>query len=81
MEQCYNIKLTMDHKLVPWAIRHAGWLITNYLVKVDGKTAHERLRGKHYHGEIAEFAETVHNKLAIDTIGKADDRWAVGIWS
>ena len=29
---------------------------------------------------IAEFAETVHNKLAIDTISKAFDQWAVGIW-
>ena len=80
VEHCYGISLTMDHKLVPWAIRHAGWLLTNFLIKTDGKTPHERLRGRPYRGEIAEFAETVHNKLAIDTIGKADDRWSVGIW-
>jgi hypothetical protein len=80
VEHCYKIAMGLDHKLAPWAVRHASWLITNFLIKVDGKTSHERLRGRPYRGEIAEFGETVHNKIAVDTIGKADDRWAVGIW-
>ena len=80
VEHVYGIIIWMDHKLVPWMIRHAGWLLTNYFVKTDGKTAHERLRRRPYRGEIAEFAEIVHNKIAIDTFGKADDRWNVCIW-
>ena len=29
---------------------------------------------------MAEFGETVHNKLPVADIGKADPRWSVGIW-
>ena len=72
--------MDMGHKLVPRAVRHAAWLITNFLIKMDGKTSHERLIGRYCRDEIAEFGETAHNKLAIDTVGKAEDRWTVGIW-
>ena len=61
-------------------IRHAGWLITMFQVKVDGKTPHERLRHRPYRGEVAEFGETVHNKLPVADLGKADGRWSIGIW-
>ena len=56
-----------------------SWVVAHQLIGSGGrKSAHERLRGKQqYRGEIV---ETVHNKLTIDTIRKADDRWAVVIW-
>ena len=41
---------------------------------------HERIRGRHYNGEIVEFAETVNNKLPVSDLSKADSRWGLGIW-
>eukprot|EP00959_Pyramimonas_sp_CCMP1952_P459337 9478092-Pyramimonas_sp.AAC.1 len=57
IEQVYGIKVDLDHKLLPFLVRHAAWLITHYQVKVDGKTPCERLRGRPYKGQIAEFGE------------------------
>ena len=44
-------------------IRHASWLIGRFLVKGDGKTCWERLKGKSCNGEVAEFGETVYYKF------------------
>ena len=38
------------------------WLITHFQIKADGKMPYERLRNRAYHGEVVEFAETVHHK-------------------
>ena len=44
----------------PFLVRHCAWLITHYQVKSDGQTLYERLRGRPYQGQVAEFAEVVH---------------------
>ena len=57
-------------------------LITHYQVKSDGKTPYERLRGRPYQGQVAEFAEVVHFRdpgKAAD-MPKLDDRWNLGLW-
>ncbi|CAK0820598.1 unnamed protein product, partial [Prorocentrum cordatum] len=82
IEQVYGIKVDLDHKLLPFLVRHAAWLITHYQVKVDGKTPYERLRGRPYKGQIAEFGEVVHCRdpqKAAD-MPKLDDRWRLGVW-
>ncbi|CAK0821956.1 unnamed protein product, partial [Prorocentrum cordatum] len=48
--------------------------------KADGKTPYERLRGKPYNGEIVEFGECVYHKSPLSEVGKADDRWHLGVW-
>ena len=35
---------------------------------------------KDYNGEIVEFGESVHHKSPLSTVGKADDRWNLGVW-
>jgi len=45
-------------------------------VKADGRTPYERLRGREYRGEIAEWAETVHCKVATAEKGKLDPQSA-----
>ena len=37
-EQSYETHIDTDRKLLPWMVRHAGWLITHYQVKADGET-------------------------------------------
>ena len=49
---------------------------------VRGKTPFERLRGRPYQGQVAEFAEVVHFRdpgKAVD-MPKLDDRWNLGLW-
>ena len=43
----------LDHKMLPFLVRHCAWLITHYQVKSDGKTPYERLRGRPYQGQVA----------------------------
>ena len=75
-----EFKMLPTHKTYSWIIRHAAWLLTRYLVKLDGRTPYERLRGREYRGEIAEGFETVHYKVASTQKGKLDPQSAIGVW-
>ena len=75
-----DFKVLPTHKTYGWLIRHCAWLITRYLVKLDGRTPYERLRGREYRGEIAEGFETVHYKVASTQKGKLDPQSAIGVW-
>ena len=59
--ECYLVDIRMDHKLMPWLLRHASWLVCMLLVK----NPCERIGGRHYKGEIVEFVEHVNNNLPI----------------
>ena len=77
-EENYQKSVGLDHKMLPFLVRHCPWLITHYQVKSDGK----RLRGRPYQGQVAEFAEAVHFRdpgKAAD-MPKLDDRWNLGLW-
>ena len=68
--------------MLPFLVRHSAWQTTHYQVKADGKTPYERLRGRPYGGQVAEFAEVVHFRdlqKAAD-MPKLDDRWSLGLW-
>ena len=73
-------KVKPNSLIYPWAVRHSAWLLSRFLVKTDGKTPYERLRGREYKGEITEFGEVSHFKLADDKKGKLDAQSAVGVW-
>ena len=59
-EENYAETVGLDHKMLPFLVRHCAWLITHYQLKSDGQTPYERLRGRPYQGQVAEFAEVVH---------------------
>ena len=80
LEEVYGIKLTPQHVLVPWLVRHAAWVLTHYLIKDDGRTAFGRLRGKEYKADIVEFGEQVWFKDPAKAHAKFDERWASGVW-
>ena len=44
-------RLKTEGHVFPWLVRHASWLITRFLVKDDGRTPYERLRGRDYKGD------------------------------
>ncbi len=75
-----DFKVTVNHASYAWAVRHSAWLITRFLIKTDGKTPYERLRGQEYKGEVVEPFEVVHYKLQGDKKGKLDAQSAIGVW-
>ena len=56
-EENYGESVGLDHKMLPFLVRHCAWLITHYQVQSDGTTPYERLRGRPYQGQVAEFVE------------------------
>ena len=42
------------------SVRHAGDLLSRYGFGANGKTAHERLRGKKFQAEEIEVGENAH---------------------
>ena len=81
-EENYGESVGLKHKMLPFLVRHCAWLITHYQVKSDGKTPYERLRGRPYQGQVAEFAEVVHFRdpgKAAD-MPKLNDRRNLGLW-
>ena len=81
-EENYGESIGLDHKMLPFLVRHCAWLITHYQVTSDGKTPYERLRGRPYQGQVAEFAEVVHfmdpGKAADMPKWTTDGTWACG---
>ena len=70
------------HNILAWLVEFAGTLVNRYEVGRDGKTPHERLRGKQSRLLGLEFGEKVHfrktpvgNKMA-----KLDSLWSDGVF-
>ena len=61
-------------------MRHAGWLITRYLVKSDGRTPYDRLKGREFKGEIVDTFESVQFKIDKNHRGKLDFQTSIAIW-
>ena len=45
-----DYRLQTTPVIFPWLIRRASWLTTRFLIKSDGKSSYQRLRGRDYHG-------------------------------
>ena len=56
----YNYVIKGDHNVVPWMIREAAEYVNRFQVGEDGKTRYERLKGKKFRREIAEFGECIY---------------------
>ena len=88
LEENYGESMGFDHKMLPFLVRHCAWLITHHRVKSNGRPC-ERLRGRPYQAQVAEFAEVAHFRdpgKAADPgllLGKslASDELYVGTWA
>ena len=82
LEEKIQDKIRLDSTIVPWLVRHAGYVITRCRIGEDGKTAMQRLKGRKTNVPWVEFGETVMFKLpkVPNMPGDFQDRFESGIW-
>ena len=68
--------------ILPWMVEYASVLINRYLVGQDGRTAHERSRGKSSKMLGFEFGEVVQFRRipTAKRLGKLDSLWSQGVF-
>ena len=63
LESRIGYRLAGSHPVMAWLIEHAADVLSMFQVGEDGKTGYERLMGKKYDKELAEFGEKVHYRF------------------
>ncbi len=59
VEQHYGHRVTANHTLWPWLIRHAAWSQARFHVKANRKTSYEDVYDTSYISPVVPIAETV----------------------
>lgn len=73
--------LTAKHVLMPWLVRHSGWLLSKLQKTYDGRTPYQRATGKEFSLDLYEFGEQVLYRVPEKNVGfKLDPRWLRGVW-
>ena len=80
LEQRLGVTIEEGSPVMAWMAEAAGALIHRFAVGADGKTAHERIRGKRTASPMAEFGERVWYKPTMKNRAKLDPRWLEGVW-
>ena len=76
-----KMEITTESPLLPWLVRHCGWIESRYAVRADGRTGYSRLKGREYTSGIAILGEAIWYKLPKTAdLTKLDDRWHTAIW-
>jgi hypothetical protein len=79
-------KIPMSHPIVAWAAQFAADCMNRYVLREDGQTAYQRLRGGNARQLVATFGECVlfpMLKREQESWGEEVEhagRWAKGIW-
>ena len=81
LESRYGRRISGKHHAMPWLIRHATAVHNRYHKGSDGRTRYERLRGRPFNKEVAEFGECIwYLKPKSKGKEKRRSRWDNGIW-
>ena len=80
VERKMQLVIKDDHPVMAWIPQHAGFLLSRFQVAADGKTAHERLKGKAYRREMVDFAERVVFMPVVlgGKMNKLESKWEPG---
>ena len=75
------MEIMTESPLLPWLVRHCGWILSRYAVRSDGRAGYSRLKGSEYTGGKSIFGEAIWHKLPKNAnLTKLDDRWRTAIW-
>ena len=82
IEEKTGTTIHLDSPIVPWLVRHAGYLITRCKVRSDGKTAMQKMNGRRTNTPLLPCGESVLFKLpkVQDMPGDFRDRFDQGVW-
>jgi hypothetical protein len=83
LEARLHKKIDLRHPIAAWMTTHVGYILSHYEVGKDGRTAYERLKGKHTGVELCEFGEVIHYmplKEISGALASADARYKKGVW-
>ena len=76
-----KMEIATESPLLPWLVRHCGWILSRYAVGADGRTGYSRLKEREYTPGIVIFGEAIWYKLPQTAdITKLNDRWRTAIW-
>ena len=59
LDEHYKTTFNENHVLLPWLIAYAASLISKFTIGEDGKTAHERARGRKFRKLLPELGECI----------------------
>ena len=81
LEAKAGVKLDELEEVSLWMIRWAAMMASRYLVGKDGKTAHERRRGRKCRIGTVPFGEAVmYKELNKERKSSMDTDWQAGVW-
>ena len=75
-----KLQIPTTHPIIGWAIRHASWILTRYMLHADGKTSYERRWQRPYASPLCIFGETVMYAEQTKVLPKHAIRFNSGIW-
>ena len=81
LESRIGIRIEGKDNICTWLVRHAAASMNRYQVGSDGRTAHERLRGRKFRRDVAEIGESVMY-IRAESVGKDkyNSRWEEGVF-
>ena len=71
-----KMEITTESPLLPWLVRHCGWILSRYAVRADGRTGYSRLKGREYTASISIIGEAIRCNLHMTAdLTQRVDRW------
>ncbi len=82
LEKHYGVELGIESIVLPWLVRHQGWIANHFFVREDGQTFFQRMNNVPYTSTVLEFGEIVEAKLQSKDVmnAKLEARWTRGVW-
>ena len=81
LEKSLNRVIPCKHPIMTWLVEHSVNMLNKYRIGPDGRTPHERIKGKRYKGEMYRFGSKVYHMIpGRHGGGSMQARWGTGIF-
>ena len=74
--------ITLQSPIVPWLVRHAGYILTRCRIHECGRSSLDRMKGQKTHRPLLPFGEVILFKIPKTgrRVGDFEDRFEKGVW-
>ena len=81
LEAKLKTTVRISHPCISWMVENVADIINKFKIGHDGRTAHERLKGKTSKGVIHEFGSVILHRIPEKPQGGLMmERWVQGVW-